>query len=42
MTIVPGQALPDVTLTDTGERTVSLLAAVHGEPTLIVLLRHLG
>ena len=41
MTLAPGQTLPDLALTDTAGRTVSL-ASLRGEATLIVLLRHLG
>jgi len=41
MTLAPGDLLPDLALTDTGGRTVSL-AALAGEETLLVFLRHLA
>jgi peroxiredoxin len=41
MTLAPGDLLPELALTDTAGRTVSL-ASLRGEETLIVFLRHLG
>lgn len=41
MTLGPGDRLPDLALSDTAGRTVSL-ASLAGEETLIVFLRHLG
>ena len=41
MTVAPGNALPDLALSDTAGRTVSL-ASLQGEATLIVFLRHLA
>lgn len=41
MILSPGDRLPDLALSDTGGRTVSL-ASLAGEATLIVFLRHLA
>ncbi len=41
MTLSPGDRLPDLALSDTDGRTVSL-ASLAGEETLIVFLRHLA
>jgi peroxiredoxin len=41
MAVAPGDLLPDLALSDTAGRTVSL-AALRGEETLVIFLRHLG
>lgn len=41
MTVAPGDALPDVALTDTRGRTVRL-PDLRGDATLLVFLRHLA
>jgi peroxiredoxin len=41
MTLRPGDPLPDLTLLDTEGREVAL-AALGGEETLIIFLRHLA
>lgn len=39
--VAPGQALPELALSDTDGRTVPL-SALRGEATLLVFLRHLA
>jgi peroxiredoxin len=41
MTVTIGDRLPDIALTDTQGRTVTL-ATLAGEETLIIFLRHLA
>ncbi len=41
MKLAPGDLLPDLALSDTAGRTVSL-SSLAGEATLIVFLRHLA